>query len=705
MAESRALHRYRGTPPTPQPGMSVLVVDDDELIRMHLQLALSNEGFEIIEAQSGPDALSLAMTQDFDIVLMDGRMPGMDGFATCEQFKRLPGKALTPVVMLTGLDDLESIKRASEVGATDYLTKPLSVSVLAKRLRHIVHAQRNCIELENERASQTALLHAIPDAILRFDAEGILLASKFPEPAPATLRMRAAIGSSIDTIFAGIAQFEPTQALKRALRGDTTPLQISWCDTSETTYEVRLVASGTNDVICILRDATKQVRQQRHIEKLSLTDSLTGLPNRACFLQVAQRHLDTAPEQPLCMLQLSFASYPSVKNSVGRKIADKVISVVAEKLLSSTGASQQRGDYSANCLPFIARTGDSEFHVLLRSDPDQSELRLLMQRVSDAFEPPIQVDQYEFCMPLRSGAACTQAGNISVDELLKMSGLAAQKASQQLSADTVFYTPQFQLETQRTLNLETQLRKAIAQGELDLVYQPKVCATTGQLRSVEVLSRWNHAELGSISPAEFIPLAEETGLILPLGEFVLERACLQSRQWQLEGYANIPIAVNVSGHQFNQRQVDQQLFRLLERMQVPSQAIELEITESVLVEQQHVRAVLERIRERGIRIAVDDFGTGHSSLSMLKEFPIDILKIDRAFVKDITDTQRSYGIVDTIIALGHSLQLTLVAEGIETEAQLSYLRERNCHLIQGYLTGRPMTPGDIEEQFLRVLKR
>ncbi|QVM86707.1 EAL domain-containing protein [Pseudomonas lalucatii] len=196
------------------------------------------------------------------------------------------------------------------------------------------------------------------------------------------------------------------------------------------------------------------------------------------------------------------------------------------------------------------------------------------------------------------------------------------------------------------------------------------------------------------------PLAEESGLILPLGEFVLERACQQSRAWRQAGHAQVPIAVNVSGHQLNQRQVDRQLFSLLERCDVPAEAIELEITESVLVEQSHVLALLERIRARGVRIAIDDFGTGHSSLSMLKSFPIDILKIDRAFVSEIGDARQTYSIVDTIIALGHALELTLVAEGIETENQLHYLRERGCQLIQGYLTGRPMSADDIEQRFL-----
>ena len=699
MTESDAVTRsLRPTPGAEQP-LSVLVVDDDALIRLHLQLALSNEGLRISEAASGQQALELASGQAFDIVLMDVRMPGMDGFAACERLKQLPGHGATPVVMLTGMEDQESIRRATQVGAIDYVTKPLSATVLAKRVRHIVQAQRNHAELDSQRASQNALLHAIPDTILRFDAEGILLASKFPEACPNLLRMRSAIGSGIREIFSGVPQFDPTQALQRALQGETTAVQIAWPEAEESVYEVRFVASAANDVMCILRDVSRQVRQQRRIEQLSLTDGQTGLANRACFLQMAQRQLDAAPDQALCMLQLSFVSYPSVSSSVGSKAADQLIRVLADTLVEASGARRQFDSSGAGNLPIIARTGEADFHLLLGNEGET--LDALVRRVSQAVDQPIQVEQYEFRLPLRMGVATTEVASGDVDELFKMSGLAAQKASQQQSSEPLLYSPALQRESQRSLLLESALRRALAQGELELLYQPKVCAHHGRLKSLEALCRWSHPELGVISPAEFIPLAEESGLILPLGELVLERACQQIRQWRLAGHTEVSIAVNVSGHQLNQRQVDRQLFRLLERCDVPEDAIELEITESVLVEQDHVLGLLERIRARGVRIAIDDFGTGHSSLSMLKTFPIDILKIDRAFVSEIADERRAYSIVDTIIALGQALDLTLVAEGIETESQLNYLRARGCHLIQGYLTGRPMSAGDIERQFLQ----
>jgi EAL domain-containing protein (putative c-di-GMP-specific phosphodiesterase class I)/PleD family two-component response regulator len=678
--------------------LSVLVVDDDELIRMHMQLSLTHEGLEISEACDGGQALALARERNFDIVLMDVRMPGMDGFTACERFKQLPGRAQTPVVMLTGMEDLDSINRASEVGATDYVTKPLSAKVLAKRLRHIVQAQRNHAALEQERASQAALLHAIPDCILRFDADGLLQAAKVPERMPARLKARLCIGDPIHRVFAGIAQFDPAQALRQALQGDTLPLQLGGMD--DNVFEMRLVACGPDEVICMLRDTTNQARQQRHIERLSLIDGLTGLPNQACFLQVAQRHLDASPDNSLCVLQLRFDSYSSVRNNVGAKLADKLMKVAADKLLAALDANQQYEEHRPKSLPFIARTSDAEFHVLLRDCAEHLQLKHLIRRINTSFEQPIQVDTYEFCLPVYSGAAIQTAGQGNIEQLFKMSGLAAHKASRQRSPETVLYTPEFEQQSERALYLEAALRRAISHGELELVYQPKVCAASGTLKGVEALARWNDPELGSISPGEFIPLAEETGLILPLGELILEKACLQSRLWQVSDHACTPIAVNVSAHQFNQRNIEQRLFRLLERMQVSPNTIELEITESVLVEQQHVLATLERIRARGVRIAIDDFGTGYSSLSMLKTFPIDILKIDRAFVMDITDDTQAHSIVDAIIALGHSLDLTLVAEGVETEAQLRYLRARNCQLIQGYLTGRPMSASAIEQQFL-----
>lgn len=680
--------------------LAVLIVDDDELIRLHLRSSLSSEGLSINEASNASQALHLAADRHFDIILMDVRMPGLDGFSACEELKKLPGHSSTPVVMLTGMDDQESVRRASEVGAVDYMNKPLNTSVLAKRIRHIVQAQRNSLELDKQRASQDALLQVIPDGILHFDAEGILLASKFPDNAPGLLLRSSAVGSGIGEVFTGVHAFEPLKALQRALQGNSTSTQITYPGQPQHIYEVRFVASSANDVMCVLHDITQQVMQQRHIDKLSLADGQTGLPNHTCLLQVGQRKLDTHPAIPLYLLQFNFAQYPAIKNSVGSKIADMLIDVVTHKLIKTAGITQPQDHNQTAHLPFLARSGEAEFHLLMADNAAHDAISSLLEGLQQAFAAPIRVAQYEFRMPLFAGIASADEANGNIDELLKMCGLAAQKASQFDTPNSIFYNPELKQKSQRNLSLESCLRKAISQGELELLYQPKVCSLSGKIKGVEALSRWKHPQLGNISPMEFIALAEETGLILPLGELVLEQACKQSRIWQLSGYTDVPIAVNVSGHQFNQRMVDQQLLALFERMDVSPQAIELEITESVLVEQTHVRKLLERIRARGVRIAIDDFGTGHSSLSMLQDFPIDILKIDRAFVSEITDSSRSYAIVDTIIALGHALDLTLVAEGIETDTQLNYLRERNCQLIQGYLTGRPMQAKAVEEQYL-----
>lgn len=700
MATSKTELQEQDPKPSSEPQLAVLIVDDDELIRMYLRLTLANENLAIKEACGAAQALHLAADNHFDIILMDVQMPGMDGFHACEELKKLPRHHSTPVLMLTGMDDQKSVRRAIEVGAVDYMNKPLNTSILAKRIRHIVQAQRNSRELDNQRASQEALLQVTQDGILHFDAEGILLASKIPDNAPGLLSRRSAIGSEISEIFTGVQAFEPLKALRKALQGNSEVSQIVYPGQQQHIYEVRFVASSPHHVICVLRDTTQRVIQQRRIEKLSLADDQTGLPNHACLLQLGQHTLDTRPTTHLFLVQINFTQYPSIKNSVGSKIAGKLIGVVTNILLKTAGISQPRELTQTACLPFLARSGDAEFHLLLADRDGHDAISRLLESLHNAFAVPLRVAQYEFRMPLVAGIASANKANGNIDKLLKMCGLAAQKASQFDAPNTVFYSPELQKKSQRNLRLESCLRKAISQGELELLYQPKVCSFSGKIKGVEALSRWKHPQFGVISPVEFIALAEETGLILPLGELVLEQACKQSRIWQLAGYTDIPIAVNVSGHQFNQRMVDQQLLALLDRMDVSPQVIELEITESVLVEQAHVRKLLARLRERGIRIAIDDFGTGYSSMSMLQDFPVDILKIDRAFISEITDSSRTYAIVDTIITLGLALDLTLVAEGVETDIQLSYLRERNCHLIQGYLTGRPMPAKAIEEQYL-----
>lgn len=578
------------------PGLSILIVDDDDLTRMHIQLALTKSGFKVTEAKSGSEALTKARKHNFDTVLMDVKMPIMDGFETCLKFRKQPNNLQTPIIMITGLDDDQSIQHATDVGATDYVTKPVNISILAKRLKHIIAAHKNTIELDDKRAYQ--------------------------------------------------------------------------------------------------------IHQQHYIESISLTDTLTGLPNKQHFIQTAKQYLNASAEETITILQLNFDSLTSIKNNSGTKIADKIVIQIADRLNSVIKQENNAKNRAGQTEHVLARTGDAEFHILYTYDINHPLSRTLIEDINNIFKTSINFDNYEFRMSFKSGGASSIGNKMEVDTLIKMAGIATHKASVAQITDNVIYTPELEKEIQRQITLEAGLYKAITNEELKTVYQPKVDSITRKIKGVEALLRWQHPDLGFISPAEFIPIAEECGLILTIGEYVMKEACKQACKWKQAGLLNPTIAINVSGHQFNQRQVTDRLFSLLDLYELLPSDIELEITESIILEQKNVIDILNEVRTRGIKIAIDDFGTGYSSLSMLKTFPVDILKIDRAFVKDISESNEARNIADAILALGHALDLTIVAEGIETDNQLVYFRDRNCHLIQGYLTGKPMSAEDIQTYYL-----
>ena len=679
---------------------SVLIVDDDDLTRMHIQLALTKCGFNVTEARSGAEALIKASEHCFDSVLMDVRMPTMDGFETCLKFREQANNQNTPIIMVTGLDDVDSVERATDVGATDYVTKPINTPILAQRLKHIIDAHRNSVELDNERANQAAIMTALPETILNFDYQGSLIDCKFSSSTPSGLQNKATIGSHIAAIFDSETSSILDLAILNALNGNRPSLRLNWSEEKEYIFEANFVAQNNNEVTCILNDITKQEHQQRYIESLAITDGLTGLSNKKHFLQLSEQCLSSAPDNEITIFQLNFNSLPGIKNSVGSKVSDEIVVRIADRI-SSVLKQKGYSDYgSLKTQPILARTCDTEFHILYSYDINHPMCRALIKDITDEFNAPIHIDNYEFHIPFKSGGTSSSGKNADIESLMKMAGIAAQQASFSNMSENVIYTPGMEKDIQRKLILKAELHKALQSGELKTVYQPKVCAKTRKIKGVEALLRWEHPSLGFISPAEFIPLAEESGLILNIGEYVLEQACKQASKWKKAGGVNPTIAVNVSGHQFNQREIADKLFVLLDFYELSPSDIELEITESVILEQQIVIDILESIRARGIKIAIDDFGTGYSSLSMLKTFPVDILKIDRAFVKDISDSPEARNIADAIVALGHALNLTLVAEGIETEEQLNYFCDRKCHLIQGYLTGKPMSANEIQEQYL-----
>ncbi|WP_059754047.1 putative bifunctional diguanylate cyclase/phosphodiesterase [Thiobacillus denitrificans] len=453
-----------------------------------------------------------------------------------------------------------------------------------------------------------------------------------------------------------------------------------------------------NDEDCVLtvaRDVTEQKRAEQRMAYLANYDHLTGLPNRALFhdrlagaMQRAQR-----AEHLVGLLYLDLDRFKQVNDSLGHPIGDQLLKQVAERLqryvrLSDTVALPSARDEGVSTT--VARLGGDEFTIVLEDIKHIDEITRIAQRIVLDLAEPFDLDGHQIFVGASIGIAVYPFDDVDLDNLIRNADAAMYRAKALGRNNFQFYTDDLNANAEQRLLLETELHQALDRDQFELVYQPKLNLRTDLITGVEALLRWNSPRNGLVSPADFIPSLEETGLIVPVGAWVLRTACEQAAAWTRAGL-DLTMAVNLSARQFRDAGLTGVIQSTLVDTGLPANQLELEVTESLLMEDSAgSQATLTRIKQMGIHISVDDFGTGYSSLAYLKRFPLDTLKIDRAFVKDIGVDADGTAIVRAVLALAHSLRLTVVAEGVETIEQLRFLRETQCEQAQGYFISRPM---------------
>jgi diguanylate cyclase (GGDEF)-like protein len=429
--------------------------------------------------------------------------------------------------------------------------------------------------------------------------------------------------------------------------------------------------------------AVMERRLQDTIDHHSNHDRLTGLANRMLFrdrLSLTLANTHPKPEEMLAVLFLDLDSFKIINDTLGHDVGDRLLQQVANRLVSCLRA----GD-------LVARWGGDEFTILLNSITSAEKAAATALKILAALSVPFQFNNRNLYIKASLGIALAPYHGEDADTLLKHADAAMYRAKQQGRNTYQLYTPAIGINAQQRLQLEHNLYLALERQEFCLHYQPQISLQTGAIVGMEALIRWQSPELGWVSPVQFIPLAEETGLINLIGEWVLQTACHQAKVWQSLNLPPIQISVNLSARQFQNNQLLNIIARVLETTGLNPKQLELEITESIAMQDlEFTIALLEEFRQIGIQIAIDDFGTGYSSLGSLKHFPVDKLKIDRSFVRDLTEDSDDAAIVSAIVALGHGLNLEAIAEGVETEAQLNLLRSLNCDIAQGYFLSRPL---------------
>ncbi len=437
------------------------------------------------------------------------------------------------------------------------------------------------------------------------------------------------------------------------------------------------------------RDITERKHAEEQLNYLAYYDTLTGLPNRALLLErLKQATLDAERVNRLvAVMFLDLDRFKYINDTLGHHVGDGLLRAVAERLQSCV----RPGDT-------IARLGGDEFTVVLANVAHVDDVARVARKLIDSFARPFQVDGHELFTTTSIGVTLYPFDERDAEGLLKNADTAMYHAKERGRNTFQYFTSELNVRAERRLRIETALRQALERHELSLHYQPQVDLKTGKLTGMEALARWHHPELGNVSPAEFIPVAEETGLILPIGEWVLREACRQIKAWHDTGFHKLQVAVNISGKQLRQKDFPDLVQRVLKDTGLRAVYLDLELTESLLmVDTRETAEIMHALHATGVSFSVDDFGTGYSSLAYLKRFPIDVLKIDRSFVRDIASDPNDVAIVKTVIAMAHTLGMRVIAEGVETHEQLQFLRGQGCDGSQGYYCSMPLSAQEFSE--------
>lgn len=698
-------------------GIRVLVADDDAILREIAAAMLGGAGFVVQTVAGGDAAVAACALRLPDIVLLDVEMPDGNGYQACTNIRALPGGADLPIVMVTGCDDTLSIDQAYQVGATDFVVKPINWTLLTHRIRYVLRGARTIVDLRFSEQKNTALLKAIPDGIFLLNSQADI-EHCFSPAVGLTNAPRSGLGSTgFFELIPAEARARAAECLDAALGGTAAAFEFSLDIDARAPrhFECRQLPNSSGQVLAIVRDVTARKEAQAHIHRLAYYDGLTGLPNREWIRDYLERSLAQARQlnRGLALLYVDLDQFKRINDTLGHETGDALLRQVAERLqtgLELAGDEEPSPGSLGALNPVapervhgrLARVGGDEFIVVLTGRTDMAQAQSTARRILGILAAPFQQESYELVVTPSIGIAMYPEHGGDAQSLLKNADGAMYEAKASGRNQLRVYDGAMNVRALKRLSLEMELRRAVENSDLEVYYQPKFQTRGLTLLGGEALLRWFHPERGQIPTADFIAVAEETGLIGDIGRWALQRVCRDLRQWRDQGLELPRIAVNVSGRDFMHPEALLRLSDTVTQAQLSPSLFELELTEGVLMQDAEAgRRSLLALKEFGFALAIDDFGTGYCSLNYLKRFPLDTLKIDRSFVADISDDPDDAAIVRAIIALGHSLDLKIVAEGVETKAQLQFLLAESCDAIQGFL----MSPAVCASAFRDLLRR
>jgi len=697
----------------PETNATILIVDDDVHVRDLLEVLLQNQHYRTQTAESGEQALEMVEKHAPDLILLDIMMPGMDGYEVASRLKSGKTTSNIPIIMLSALDERSARISGLEAGAEEYLNKPVDSGELWLRVRNLLRLksfgdymkdhnliledqlQQRTIDLERFRSVMDAsddaifLINRNTMSLIEFNRRACQLlgytADELQRKTPAELGDSSMEQLEVvyDQIIAGNGPSEPLETMIRDKSGRDVSVEIH-----------RQAYQAGNDwiIVGIVHDITRRKESDQRLLKMAHYDSLTGLPNRDLFYTSLQMGLTQAAVSrwKLAVMTVNLDGFKNINETWGHVLGDQTLLEVSKRLARCLNASDTLG-----------RVDGDEFALILMIREGQADTHQILERIRTTLRTPFQIEDQRVVMTASIGVALFPEDGEDARELVRHAYTAMNNAKKKGVDGYRFYTAQMNTEVSERLDLENALREAVQQRAFEIAYQPKVSLEDGSICGLEALLRWPRPDQPRISPAVFVSVLESLALISEVGSWMIDSVCAQIALWQRSGLGSFQVAVNVSGQQIEGSGLIADIGQALERHQVDPKWLEVELTESSLMENtSHTITTLQTLKNMGVRISIDDFGTGYSSLAYLRRFPIDKLKIDIAFIREVTSNPQDAAIARAIIELAHSLDLKVIAEGVETPEQRAFLTENHCDQIQGYLVSKPL-PLDELELYLR----
>ena len=675
----------------------ILVIDDEPTIRFMLVKTLTKSGYVVEEADCGENGIKKVSDFVPELILLDVMMPGMDGFETCSEIRKITSYNETPIMMLTGLDDETSVDQAFNAGANDFISKPINWSLLVKRVKYLIRDRIIHIQLvENEaRLRQTQRIAKIFYWELSPADSMVTMSSSFKEQVGLPSDKNIHYSRFMDLVKEDERELIEEKISEIIKIGGSYQVDhhILCEDGKECIFKqhAEAILDSNGEVIRIL-GTLQNITQQRHAESLieyqHYYDALTDLPNKNLFSNKINDFLKRDESEAMAAIVfIGINRFKSINESLGHLIGDKIIKETGERIKS---VLSNRG--------LVARYSGDIFSILLTDIPHLDYLEKTLEEIKESLSEKYSVNDETVYVTTSIGITVYPFDENKCEQLTANAEFAMNAAKQLGGINFSYYSPEMNEGAQRKRELEKQIRFALNNDGFELYYQPQIDLRSNNIIGAEALLRLFSDKNEMISPVDFIPIAEETGLIIEVGYWIIEDACKQIRRWIDDGIEGVRYGINLSARQFRAPDLVEKLTGSVKRHHLPPEVIDLEITESIAMDDMDdTLSILREFKENNFTISMDDFGTGHSSLSYLQQMPIDILKIDRAFIKDIGSNGENGEIAITIIDMAHNLNMDVIAEGAEEESHIKFLTENNCDEVQGFYYSKPLPVKDFSE--------